>query len=1073
MARCKWHGARLFFVRAAAAACLLFPSAGRGQYYDIGTDAASVKWNSVRSRSFEVIYPSDLSPRRTNYLRAVRYLDLMERFYGIQSDSIPFNYGLNRRFPLVLHTYNASSNGVTVWAPRQIDLYGIPSPDILYPAPWDEQLALHEGRHAWQIAHFNRGFLKVLYWLFGDQVIGGASGIYPSRWMLEGDAVVAETEMSRSGRGRSGKFVNGIIRASRSGEGTPGWDRLRFGSVKNYDMGPYALGYAVNSMARLSTGDYHLTHNILGYEARHLTNTDAVASAFEEFSGKDHKSYVGEASMRRFEELNTNRRLETYLRSIGVRPDSREGNAAEAVGLPSRSGSRSGYYTVVSNLREVGADSVAALVSGSGSSPYLALFTKDSGGAWKSRVLRSMSSSASVFAVHGTTLYWSEVAGDMRWEQKSVSGIFSYNLKDGTLRALKLKGGNLYRPYVAEGVLYVVEYTDGGERSVIRGYRIEDIETGSNETEDIAPAGAENGIAPCLSLECDGQVTELASDGKTLCYTLIESGGLAMYRTDIKGEGFGKESARDLIRDQIRDLILGPRFSTIRELSFSPDGSLFFITDNFGGERLCRLLLPEGESGGKLFIAAEGDDIRSYCLGTPKTADGTSDGGTAGVRLRISEFDGPRGAFFKTCGIHDIEIDSSYRFGWPLAEELGAQYTTEMRKRAAGGREQAVPLRAEYIEQPYGKGAHLFKVHSWAPVYSEISGAESGNSEDMYGEGKPGVTIYTQNALGTATGLAGYSYGRYVSADGSRRNLHAGHLKFRYSGWYPVLESAAHYNDREMYEAGRHSLRGYATAYIPLKFSRGGWLRGVTPRLTWRYRNDEDILEKQGDGRYMLKQIGRHQIVATLGGYAILPTAKAAVFPRLGAGAALAAGFNPGGGENFGSVYSLRVYGYLPGIAFNHSLRLSAGYQYQEIGNRRYWSSNLLDLPRGYTKDIYGRHYFKASTDYAVPLYLGDLSCGLFAYLKRLDIVPFCDLAFVRQSEYSDSNPAEVTEKRINISSFGADIVLNAHFFRIGFPVSAGVRYARTVKERDYTGTRFPGSDGKNYIGLLLGITFR
>lgn len=1062
MARCRWHGARLLMVWTAAAACLLLPSEGSGQYYDIGTDAASVRWNSVRSRDFEVIYSSDKSPARTNYMRAARYLDLMERFYGIQSDSIPYNYGLSRRFPLVLHTYNASSNGLTVWAPRQIDLYGVPSPDILYPARWDEQLALHEGRHAWQIAHFNRGFLKVLYWFFGDQVIGGASGIYPSRWMLEGDAVVAETEMSRSGRGRSGKFLNGILRAARSGKEIPGWDRLRFGSVKKYDMGPYALGYAVNSMARLSTGDYNLTHKILGYEAMHLTNANAIASAFEDFSGKDHRYYVGEESMRRFEELNTNRKLGTYLQSIGVRPDSREGNAAaEEAALPLRSGSQAGYYTVVSHLREVGADSVAALVSGSGSSPYLAIFTKDSGGAWRSGALRSMSSTASVFAAHGADIYWSEVKGDLRWEQKSRSRIYSYNLKDETLRALDLKGENLYKPYVADGILYAVEYTDGGERSFIRGYRMEDIERVGTG----AGSGTESSILPCLTLECDGQVTELASDGKTLCYTQIESGGLAMYRVGITADGFGRESARELI--------LGPRFSTIRELSFSPDGTLFFITDNFGGERVCRLMLPDGKSGGKIFIAAEGDDIKSYSLGFSRTGENAAESGDGRLMLRISEFDGPRGAFFRTCGILDIEIDSSYRFDWPLAEELSAQYATEIRKRSAGERGETAPLRAEYSEQLYGKGAHLFRLHSWAPAYSELSGAESGSSEDIYGEGKPGATVYTQNTLGTAAGLAGYSYERRRSADGRWRNLHAGHLKFRYSGWYPVLEAAAHYNDKEMYEPGRHSLRGYITAYVPLNFSQGGWLRGLTPRLSWRYRNDEEILEKQSDGKYRLKQIRRDQIVGTLGGYAVLPTAKAAVFPRLGAGAVVAAGFNPGGGENFGSIYSLRVYGYLPGIAFNQSLKLSAGYQYQDIGNRRYWSGNLLDLPRGYTNDIYGRHYFRASADYAVPLYLGDLSCGLFAYLKRLDIIPFCDLAFVQQFGYGDGEPAAVTERINNISSFGADMVLHAHFFRIGFPVSVGVRYARTMKERDYISPLYPGSAGKEYVGLLLGITFR
>jgi hypothetical protein len=188
-----------------AALLLLIASQAFAQYYYIGEEPSGVKWQIAKSGHFSLIFPYSDSTAAGKV--AKRYLNLMELNYGSSADSLGLRSGLCNSFPMVLHTYNAKGNGVTVWAPRQIDFYGIPSAYSTYPQKWEEQLVLHEGRHAWQIAHFTKGIYKYLYWFMGDQITGGASGIYPSRWMLEGDAVVAETERSNAGRGRSGSFL--------------------------------------------------------------------------------------------------------------------------------------------------------------------------------------------------------------------------------------------------------------------------------------------------------------------------------------------------------------------------------------------------------------------------------------------------------------------------------------------------------------------------------------------------------------------------------------------------------------------------------------------------------------------------------------------------------------------------------------------------------------------------------------------------------------------------------------------------------------------------------------------------
>ena len=57
----------------------------------------------------------------------------------------------------------------------------------------------------------------------------------------------------------------------------------------------------------------------------------------------------------------------------------------------------------------------------------------------------------------------------------------------------------------------------------------------------------------------------------------------------------------------------------------------------------------------------------------------------------------------------------------------------------------------------------------------------------------------------------------------------------------------------------------------------------------------------------------------------------------------------------------------------------------------------------------------------------------------------------------------------------GADVMLQCHLLRIGFPMYIGVRYARTNKPGDFsnaTPATYDGKGSKNYCTLLLGISF-
>ncbi|MGE5424538.1 MAG: TolB family protein, partial [Syntrophothermus sp.] len=156
------------------------------------------------------------------------------------------------RVPVLLHTKSTNSNGLTVWAPRRIELYPNP-PQDLYAEDWLEQLAIHEYRHTVQISKMNQGFTRVLYFLFGEQITGGILGLYVPSWFLEGDATVTETALSNSGRGRTPTFEN-ILRAQLLEKGIYAYDKAVLGSYKTFTPNQYELGYPLVAQVRKQYG---------------------------------------------------------------------------------------------------------------------------------------------------------------------------------------------------------------------------------------------------------------------------------------------------------------------------------------------------------------------------------------------------------------------------------------------------------------------------------------------------------------------------------------------------------------------------------------------------------------------------------------------------------------------------------------------------------------------------------------------------------------------------------------------------------------------------------------------------
>ena len=218
-------------------------SFANGQYYSSGQDPASTKWNQINTTNFQIIFPA-------NFEKQAQYLaNIIDSAYYLVAHSMN---GKIKKTSIILHNQTVISNGTTAWAPTRVDLHTT-SPQQIYAQNWLEQLALHEIRHLIQIEKLNTGFTKVLKFILGEQALAFMTGIFVPQWFLEGDAVVTETALSKSGRGREPAFEM-PIKAQLLEKNKYSYEKAVHGSFKDMVPGAYPLGYLLVASGRNKFG---------------------------------------------------------------------------------------------------------------------------------------------------------------------------------------------------------------------------------------------------------------------------------------------------------------------------------------------------------------------------------------------------------------------------------------------------------------------------------------------------------------------------------------------------------------------------------------------------------------------------------------------------------------------------------------------------------------------------------------------------------------------------------------------------------------------------------------------------
>lgn len=990
-----------FFKHIITLSALLLPLLASAQFYVTGDDPGRLKWYSIETDNFQVIYPQG-----TDSLARV-YAEKIEKFRIPVSLTTGYmaGQGDGNKMPVVMHAYN-EANGSVAWAPKRMDLFTLPSAYDPEPMPWSTMLSVHESRHVTQMQFGMTRTQKPFTWAFGEMWNILVSLVYPGIHNMEGDAVITETAWTPSGRGRTADFLNYYWVAFDNGDFRR-WDKWRFVSQMKNAPNYYSLGYLTLGGFRYLYDCPEIMNNVYDLASRRPYNLLAFKTTSKKLTGKKFNDAFKEVCDTMYTLWNADAEArKPYIPSQQVTADRR-------------------FYTEYKNNTIVGSD-IYAVRKGHIDVPTLVRI--DSTG--KETIVSRIATDAG--RMHwdpdSKRLYWSESIPHERWSLQTKSRIRYIEEETGRKHTVK-NPGLLYNPAPSQSQIAVARYEQGG-RSFLELI-------GSNTGKTIRSFQAPDSL----------QILEPVWIGDDIYVTAVSDNGYGIYRVSLDD---------NLQAPHGWESILAPQ--PVRIKDFSTYGNeLIFTCDRTGVNELYHLDPATGRLIQKTSTRYGAEDFQyrgDWLYYSSQTLDGKKIYRTP-VDSLIS----------RTVDFRDLHH-------YHIAEAVTAQEKAiALEKEAQTDKEVTISQ-----PQPYRKLPNAFNLHSWAPVYVNVDNIMNMSYDHIWQAASLGATGIFQNRLSTAVGEVGYS--AHKDPYNTAKWRHSAHARFTYSGLYPVIEAKVNFNDRaaRQYNAyayllpeGKASMEvssrelsvpyieGVLSSYIPFNFSSGGWYRGLIPRLTYRIGNDkfntglvvmemEELGSLGQDGEYTSgynpvfigqkpgRNTFRHSLTGSLRGYTMLGTASSAVYPKWGIGAEIGASGSLESSQYMSPMGYFYLYGYVPGILAEQGLKMTMMTQQKLRSDAVFGQPIVSILPRGLSSNaslaswvsIRNSNITKITADYAVPVYIGDISLGgtLFS-IKRLVVSPHFDYTFIGKE---------------GLFSAGGEIALDMHsILTLCWPCSFGV----------------------------------
>jgi len=382
-----------------------------GQIFSSEQNPLSVKWRSIQSSGFKLIYPAELEDE------AQRMANTIPAIFPYEGAS------LGRRqttLPILFQNQGVIANGFVQLGPKKSEFNTTP-PQQFDSQDWLNNLAVHELRHAAQFDLLTSG----RPFPFPENIYFAWMGASVPLWFFEGDAVGTETSLTQAGRGRQPSWIMPYRTSLLSGKKIS-YSKANFGSQKDVTPGYYQLGYLLTSNIRREFGK-HVFEDLLADIKKRPLRPYPFSNSLKKLTGiGTHDWYI---------------KTTDYLKQSWEKQDSLNAHINYEP-LNKKSSFATDYY--LSIVLDNG--NILALKESKKKTRTFVVIDSNKN---EKKVLSIGYQEQPWFSYAGGTIVWDEVRFDPRYRQRSYNVICSYNLQTKDYKKLSSKS-RLFSPSISK-----------------------------------------------------------------------------------------------------------------------------------------------------------------------------------------------------------------------------------------------------------------------------------------------------------------------------------------------------------------------------------------------------------------------------------------------------------------------------------------------------------------------------------------------------------------------------------------------------------------------------------------------
>jgi len=429
--------------------CLIgsFTALSQSYFPILDQNPSQLKWRqmTVGKTPFKLVYTSNadsLAQLTANYIQ----LNYAKIANGFDAKA--------HQWTIVLQNQGVISNGfVSMIAPRVEYFTTKPqSQSLISINHWNELLTSHELRHVYQYEKTRKGLGKLAFILFGNSFTAGASALYLPNWLIEGDAVEAETRLNPTGRSKIPQFYMPLM-AYLNEYGVPSYAKLNARSYSELVPNHYVFGqqlsqslinhYGLNSIDQLWSKTFD------------KMSPFAFSKSVKGLTGKSIDQYSFDLFSKIKDSIQVNAPINPEIQKV-LSPKVKSG------------------FTKYDYPQWVGYESIVAIKSGLGNIPTL---VKISGPKEVELMKLGPKVEDEMLSANKDFVVFSAIKYDVRWSQRQSSKIVIFDLKKNKKRIWDI-GMKWMSPSISSDSKYLSllqQNENGGSEIIVFDFQTQEI----------------------------------------------------------------------------------------------------------------------------------------------------------------------------------------------------------------------------------------------------------------------------------------------------------------------------------------------------------------------------------------------------------------------------------------------------------------------------------------------------------------------------------------------------------------------------------------------------------------------